>query len=337
MNSDELTTTVWELDQDEFPADEPIEEQARFLLRYAILAPSSHNSQPWQFTIDEDRIQIFADETRWLEVADHDKRELHLSLGCAIENFCIAAEHFGFDYRIQYHDSGETDSIAVVTLHSDGNQSSDRPRGLFKQITERYTSHALFEDRSLPQPTRDTLHQSILEDVVSLYLIDEPGLKRSIGELQAEADQIQMNNSEYRKELGYWVGIGALGQSWLMARIAQSVVTHFDLGDRESQKNSELVRSAPIIGLLVTSTDDPPARVKAGQAYERLALAASADDLVTHPMSQILEIPEKRERLGTQVGITDGISQHLFRLGYTDESQDHTPRWPLERFLSTQL
>ncbi|MFB1064689.1 nitroreductase [Natrinema sp. H-ect4] len=336
MNSSELTTAVWELDEDEFPSDGSIQERARFLLRYAILAPSSHNSQPWRFAVRDGRIRIFADDARWLEVADHDKRELQISLGCAIENLCIAAEHFGFGYRIEYNDAGDGAPIATVTLHSDGTPSNIRPPGLFDQLTERYTSHDLFEERSLPQSTRDILRQCVVEDDVSLHLIEDSDQKRSIGELQAAADLRQMDDREYRKELGYWLGIGALGQPWLMARISQAVVTAFDLGDRESRNNSKLIRNAPVLGLLVTETDDPAARIKAGQVYERLALAASANSVATHPMSQILERPEKRDELGALAETGDDVPQHLFRLGYTDEPTDHTPRWPLETVLSTQ-
>ena len=365
MNPDELTTTVWEIDEDAYPADESIEERARFLLRYAILAPSSHNAQPWRFTIDGPQIQVFADESRWLEVADHDRRELHLSLGCAVENLCVAAEHFGFGYRIQYpesrhrerrnhesqnndfpnhmsqdHDSEEagletSDPVAVVTLQPDGDHSSDRPPGLFDQLTARYTSHALFDERPLPSHFRERLEQCVFEDDVSVFVIEDTDLKRSIGELQATADRIQMADPAYRKELGYWVGIGALGQSWLVARIAQAVVTRLDLGDRESQKNSKLIRHAPVIGVLVTETDDRPARVSAGQAYERIALVASADGIASHPLSQILEIPDKRDELATMLGISDSVPQHCFRLGYPDERRTHTPRWPLEAVVST--
>ena len=58
-------------------------EKLTFLLNYAVLAPSSHNSQPWKFNVSGDEISLFADKTRWLKVADADQRELHISLGCA--------------------------------------------------------------------------------------------------------------------------------------------------------------------------------------------------------------------------------------------------------------
>lgn len=331
MTTAHLTTAVWGIEPDGFPTDRPIEEQARFLLRYAILAPSSHNSQPWAFAIDGDRIEVHAVEDRWLDVADRDKRELYVSLGCAIENLCLAAEHFDIEARTEYRDDGNP--VAVVTLAPDAGAVSDRPDGLFDGITERYTNHHLFEDRPLPEDLTEQVEDCILEDDVTLHLIEEPEQKETVAELQAAADRRQMENPDYRKELGEWIGIGALGDSWLFARIGQAVVSHLDVGDREAKKSSKLVQSAPVIGVLATEADTPTSRVRSGQVFERLALAGTARGIAVHPMSQILERPEMRDELATLLAVDDARPQHLFRLGYPEKTQEHTPRWPLETFL----
>ncbi|WP_123534150.1 Acg family FMN-binding oxidoreductase [Halosimplex salinum] len=330
MASSDLTHEVWNIDDGRFPADAPLPDRARFLLRYAILAPSSHNSQPWEFHVDGGRIEVHAAEDRWLDAADHDMRELYVSLGCAVENLCVAAERFDVDFDVAYHD--DTPPV-VVTLQPDSEPSSDRPPELFDAITERVTNHHLFRDAPLGDAVRDELRNCVLGDDVTLVMVDEPERKASIAELQAEADRLQMDDSEYRRELGYWIGIGALGDSWLKARIGQAVVSHLDIGDSEAKKNSKLIQSAPAVGLLVTDSDDPSARIRAGQVFERAALAAERNGVAVHPMSQILERPEMRTELTSLLDGHDGSPQHLFRLGYPRAEQDHTPRWPLETFL----
>jgi hypothetical protein len=142
-----------------------------------------------------------------------------------------------------------------------------------------------------------------------------------------------MDDPEYRTELGHWIGNGALGSSWLAARIGQAVVTHLDIGDREAKKNSKLIQSAPVVAVLTAGADDPTARVRTGQAFERMALLASTEGVAVHPMSQTLERPELRAQLAEVLGTTEN-PQHLFRLGYTDAEVDHTPRWPLDTFLA---
>ena len=45
----------WDISEQEFPEGGSIEAQLRFLLRFAILAPSPKNSQPWAFAISKGR------------------------------------------------------------------------------------------------------------------------------------------------------------------------------------------------------------------------------------------------------------------------------------------
>ena len=64
MKPTELTTSVWAVDDADFPRDAAIDEQIRFLLNYAILAPSSHNSQPWRFAVRDGRVEVRPEEDR---------------------------------------------------------------------------------------------------------------------------------------------------------------------------------------------------------------------------------------------------------------------------------
>jgi nitroreductase len=335
MPTADLTRSVWNLDADEFPSTGAIEEQATFLLRYAILAPSSHNSQPWEFSVTGNDIAVGADELRWLEAADPEKRELYISVGCALENLCVAAEHFGFDPQVSYHEPNDTDYVATVTLLDDAELPTPRPSELFGALTTRYTTHDPFENRPLGDDIREKLRALVVADGISLHLVDDSEMKTAISKLQAEADRLLMEDPAYRKELGHWIGLGALGNSWLMARIGQAVVTHLDIGGREAAKNSTLIDSAPVVAVLATDSDCSIAQVRTGQAFERIALLATTDGVAVHPLSQTLERPELRTRLGELLD-TAGVPQHLFRLGYTDEAAEHTPRWPLETFLDDE-
>jgi nitroreductase len=69
--------------------------QAEELIRYATLAANSHNTQPWRFQIQKDRIQIFPDFARRTPAVDPDAHHLFTSLGCAAENLPSLARHEG--------------------------------------------------------------------------------------------------------------------------------------------------------------------------------------------------------------------------------------------------
>lgn len=279
-------------------------------------------------------VHVAADESRWLAVADPDRRELFVSLGCAVENVVVAAERVGVDVTVVYH-GGETERVATMTLEDAGTDGDapDERSALFDTLTTRRTNHDPFDGEPLTAAARDRLAAAVEGSPVALHLVDGE-TKAAVGELQAEADRLQMAEPDYRKELSHWIGLGALGNSWLAARLGQTVVTHLDLGGREAAKNSVLVESAPVLGVLTTDSDDPTARIETGRAFERLALRAAAEGVAIHPMSQILERPELRRRLADELGVGPAKPQHLVRLDDADETAEHTPRWPVEAVLA---
>ncbi|HKJ58513.1 MAG TPA: hypothetical protein VKA37_04740 [Halobacteriales archaeon] len=346
-----------EPDPADFPEDGDFEARAKFLLEYAVLAPSSHNSQPWRFAIGVDEIQLFADESRQLEVADPDGRELYLSVGCAIENLVVAAERFGFAPSVEYeHDDeghhpdqerdelpgdsvageetdGRTRLAATVTLGGEADTSGSGDVELFDAVIERRTNHLPFEERAVPGASFEQFEGCVTGAEVGLEFVTESSTKADIAALQTRADERQFDDPEYRAELGHWIGTGALGANWIAARIGQVAVRYLDLGDREGQKNSKLLTSAPAVVVITAEDDDRTSRLQVGRTFERIALRATAADLAVHPMSQILEVPELRARLKEVVDIEDATPMHLFRVGFAESDSTRTPRRPVEAVL----
>ena len=77
------------------PAGHLAPETVDAVLRAAVQAPSSHNTQPWIFAVEPGVIQVRADRTRALPVNDPDDRELVMSCGAALFNLRVAAWHAG--------------------------------------------------------------------------------------------------------------------------------------------------------------------------------------------------------------------------------------------------
>ena len=66
MSGDALR--AWTVDSGAFPTAGSLADKARFAVGYAILAPSSHNTQPWKFAIIGDELLLMADRSRSLPV-----------------------------------------------------------------------------------------------------------------------------------------------------------------------------------------------------------------------------------------------------------------------------
>jgi len=346
--------TPWQINERDFPCEGSSKEKLKFLLRYAILAPSSHNSQPWKFHIRDNEIDIFADKDRWLKVADADQRELYISVGCALENLIIAAEHFGYVHQEEYFPEGEDSLVALVKFTPQGKIEKPRNPALFEQIPKRYTNHNIYETRKIPEKEMSQLHARIYEEGFWIFSTNEgpyirfteEELRRQIDEFITRADAIQLTDKAYTKELGYWIGKGAFGTPWPMAKIAQLALTYLDISKGQTKKDSEMLLSAPALVALTSATDDRKSQVMAGQIFERIALTATSLGMAIHPMSQILEVPEIKAELRELLEVPEVkaevaklspeenvFPQQTFRLGYAEPEKEHTPRRALEEVL----
>ncbi len=320
------TVEAWDVKESDFPANGSTKERLQFLLSYAILAPSSHNSQPWKFNVSGDEIRLYADKTRWLKVADADQRELYISLGCALENLLATADHFGFRYNVTYF-PGDEDLVAVVKLMPDGQLSRDS--SLFDAMLSRHTNRKLYENRSVPESALQILRNQSTDDDIKIYLTSDPEIKNKFGDLVVQADKIQYGNPDYRSELGFWLGQGVMGPTGIQAKIAQLYVVLLDAGSGQIKTDAELVNSTPVLGFISSKENDRISQVKAGQLLERVWLAAEAQGIRLQPMSQALEVPETKAELLKLLPGTELYPQQAFRLGYAQPEEEHTPRRPV--------
>ncbi len=324
----------WEISAADFPQQGTPREQLTFLVRWAVLAPSSHNSQPWRFSVRDEEIWVFADKSKWLKVADADERELHISLGCALENLLIAAQYFGYAPTVTYFPDG-TDPHCIASIRLPNQRETGGIKsGRFEALTQRHTNHKRFDGRPIPEITQKRLIDDCTEAGIFLLLTSDAEIKRKVDELIGRADAFQFADPAFREELGFWIGQGVFGTPWLMSKLGQLAVTHLEMGKSTARKDSELLMSAPIFALLCSSEDNRLTQVKVGQVFERIYLSATGEGLNIQPISQLCEVPEVKAELAGLILPTPGLHvQQPFRLGHADAEKSHTPRRKVEEVL----
>jgi nitroreductase len=328
----EASLQAWDVKESDFPVNDSREERLTFLLNYAILAPSSHNSQPWKFNVTNDCILLFVDKSRWLQVADADQRELYLSLGCALENLIVAADHFGYNSTVAYF-PGEEELVAKVILESAVNSTGD-PR-LFSAILSRQTNRNSYEPRAISESDLETIRSLNSEAYSSIFVTSDLAIKKIFQDLVVQANGIQYSDADFKSELGHWLGQGVMGPTGLQAKMAQLAVVFLDVGPEQTEKDALLINSTPYLGFISTANNDGISSIKAGRTLERLWLAATALGISLHPMSQALEVTETKESL---TSLLPGPSemrqvQQVFRLGYAESATEHSTRRPLQEVL----
>lgn len=335
-----LTDQLWHTAETDFPTEGDTEEQIRFLLRYAALAPSSHNSQPWEFSTSGSKARIRPVEERWLKNADPDKRELYLSIGCALANFVVAAGHFGIrtDWEVEETD-GEIEVVVTCTPSdarnaSEGAAEADAGTDYFQTLLQRRTFHKPFAPLPLDDNHKRRIRDAMADESIHLFFLEgATGPKKEFGSLTAKADKEQFGRQDYREELAQWLGAGFFGDGKLRAKIAQWVVKHRDIGDKQAQQDQDLISNAPAVAILATEDSSPEALVRCGLAFENIALAGISVGIGTQPMSAALETEALKGEVQELLPSKSMVAQHVFRLGYPTEQEDHTPRFPMEEVL----
>lgn len=325
MNST-MSLQSWEVSADRFPADGSSEEQILFCLRYAVLAPSGHNTQPWLFRIREREVELLADRSRALPVVDPFDRELVISCGAALFNLRIALERFGWELEVDcLPDAHDPDLMARVGLVSRRDPSHESSL-LFDEIPRRHTNRGSFDDLPVVEAIVRDLARCVETEGAWLVPLNE-STKQIAADLIAQGDRIQFRDTHFRRELTAWTmsnlsrrrdGMPGYthGAGDVASAVAPLLIRTFDWARLGlAAKDRELAAGSPLLVLIGTEHEEPSEWMAAGQALQHALLAACAVGLQGSYLNQPIEVASLRPRLRELVG-RSGFPQLLLRLGY---------------------
>lgn len=328
---------AWAISASDYPRYGSDGDQLAFTARYAALAPSSHNAQPWRFHVRREWIELVADRERALGVCDPDDRELTIGCGAALYQLRLAIEHFGRAAKVhRFIDPDDPDLLATVGLGPARMPTADEVR-LFDAIPRRHTNRRPFARVPVPEPIVERLRD--IADAHDARLIPvEGGDKEELARLIAAADRIQMHDPAFRGELAAWLRANrddnvdgmpgfAHGLGDARSRFEPLIVRNFDDGDGRAARDSALAAGAPLLAVLATAADHPPAWLAAGEALAHLLLSACADGVSASFLNQPIEVARLRPDVARLAG-GERVPQLILRLGYGPEVAP-TPRRPL--------
>lgn len=313
-----------------------------FLLRYAVSAPSVHNTQPWRFHVADGHLDVYADRRRALPVVDPEDRELVISCGAALAHLTVALRHFGYAGAVTpFPDPADHDLLATLEL---GNAHAPQPgeHQLFEAIEHRHTHRSAFEYRPVPHQVLAQLGRDTHRIGAILHVFTNDAAREAIAALVGEGDRAQFDDKRFRHELASWMRSNrtrrpdgmpgyAFGIGDLASLLGPTMIATFDMGAGQARKDEQLALTAPVLALLTTAQDTPSDWLRTGQALGVLLLRAAALGLCTSFLNQPIEVPALRARLGDLVG--GSLPQLLLRVGY-GTSDRPTPRRSVEEVLA---
>ncbi|WP_307796206.1 nitroreductase family protein [Amycolatopsis sp. 195334CR] len=304
------------------------------VLQAAILAPSTHNTQPWLFRCSPAGIDLHADLSRALTATDPDRRELLLSCGAALFNLRAAITALGAHPATVLLPRREEPtllaSVRPLAVHSpDG-----RITRLAKAIPRRHTNRMPFTTTPVPGHVLAALRRAAEVEHAWMPVLDQNQRDR-LHRLVEKAHQVQVSNTAFLAEWQQWthrprgsrdgVPLSAAGT------VSNSDWTLRDFGSTGTRPPAG--HGEPLVVVIGSFGDLPADRLRTGQAMQRVLLTATAAGLDASFISQPVEVPSVRRELQKLLG--GGLwPQMVLRIGYGSPTA-WTPRRPLADVLLT--
>lgn len=322
------------------------------LVRAAVLAANAHNTQPWRFRVTPNQIDLYADRSRNIGTIDPLLRELHISLGCALENLALAGPPNGLQPDVRLlPDPANADHIATITLTAAPAATSP----LFTAITTRHTNRGPYDlGRPVSRQHLDTLAGLVDPAGAELVWLTSVEQKRAFGDLTIRATEAiiadpQQTADDHRWYRGDWdeiqrgkdgITIDPSGQPALIRTLGKLLPTsraQNNNGWLRGTRETHVPTAAAFGALVVHDPDDAATRLRVGRAWQRIHLTATTLGLAMQPLCQIPERIDRERSANLSPDFTHAIAPTLptgthpimtFRIGHPTTPAPRSPRRP---------
>ena len=309
----------------------------RHLIERATRAPSVHNTQPWFWGVDADRLALFADRSRQLTHADPDGRDLILSCGAALHHLQVAAAGAGWKADVRrmpnpYND----DQLANISFHPQ--PATMTARYAVDALERRRTDRKSPTDSPVPRDELDRLLALGPRAGVTILAVVSSQARTELLQILAEADQQQRENRDYVDEIVRWTGredVEGIPSSSLLRR--DSRMGHVDaVPARPSSRfpsgsltdDARTSKAEPALLAVCTSSDDSASRLRAGEALSAVLVRGAAKGMAMVPLSQAIEVDRTRMLLKNELLSDVACPQIVVQVGWAPPGREQIPRTP---------
>lgn len=295
-------------------------------------APSVHNTQPWRWQVQPDRLELYADRHRQLAVSDPQGRLLLLSCGAALHHARLALGVQGREAVVDRLPDPQTpDLLARITP---GPAVAVDPAAVrqIQAMQSRHTDRRPLSDEPLDGTVLDRLRAAALAEGVHLHLLGGEQVY-ALATAADRAGTVEAADERQREELAYWTGRQAPTGTGLPEHVRpasppQTTVPARDFGAGGTLPIGPGHDRAAVYGVLFGAEDEPVSWLRAGEALSAVWLTATGLGASVLPLSGVVELPGTRETLRQLVAAT-GWPYLVLRLGVADPEHAgpaHTPR-----------
>jgi hypothetical protein len=295
----------------------------RELVRYATLAPSSHNTQCWKFHVEDRSIAILPDFSRRCPAVDPDDHHLFVSIGCAAENLVQAALANGLKGNVAFDDS------ALKSLRVWLEPTKAVVTNLFNAIPERQSTRAEYDGVPVSTSELALLENAGQGSGVRIIFLTEREAMEKVLEYVVQGNTAQMNDGAFVEELRTWIRFSARdavrtgdglyaassGNPSVPSWLGSLLFGLFFTPKGENDKYARQMRSSAGIAIFVSEVENPAQWIEVGRCYERFALQSAALGIRNAMLNQPVEVSALRPQFATFLGIGGHRPDLVVRFG----------------------
>ena len=325
---------AWQINPSDFSEEWSDLQKLQFFGRYAVLAPSGHNTQPWHFSHTDNSLLLKVSTERRLPFSGKIAGEPFVSLGTCLETLSLAARGFGYNVAIEQTFSGDV----VATIKLAGKVAADP--SLLDAIISRSSNRYFYEPEPIDDATLQDITAADLPEVfVQTMTSDED--RAFLAEQTTAATLTLFHEPKFREELSKWVRNNLTHKFDGMPGFAQKIPTppsliapllikNVDVSKDQAKKDTALVQHSPAIALIAVKEINEQAYLNGGRMFAHICIMATKHGLGSTGVGAAIIDPTTRKKVADHFGIAyQPIA--LVRLGKTDQVARHTPRWPFEK------
>ena len=307
---------------------------------YASKAPSGHNTQPWKFHITDSTITVLPNLDVALPVVYRNNRELFISLGCAVENLCIAASYFGYTTHIIEC------SIEAIILELTKNALTIED-SLFHQIEKRQTNRNIYNGNKISDGILQQLQSIPKENGIQFYFteINTP-FANTITQYIMKGNEIQMADIAFKNELLSWMrfnkkqveathnGLSYLvfGNPPLPRILARPIVSLFLKPNAQNKSDRKKIDSSSHFVVCATQRDTIEEWINLGRTLQRFLLKVTEIGISYAFLNQPCEVAALAFDLREKLPVNKEHPTLIMRIGYAKQIP-YSPRKKIETLL----
>lgn len=276
----------------------------------AILAASPHNAQPWSFVLTGDVVEVHADRTRGTGTVDTRGRELHLALGCAVENLALAAAARGLGPDIELLPDGVGAEAPVARVHL--RPSPAQPNPLHEAIARRRSDRSAYDAATpVPRQVLEWLAHTATASHSAVTWVTTPARKAALAALLIDAAEAVSADAEQALDALTWFRFAdgrahrfetadAHPAHGLRDYPTAGLPPGRPQGDAFWVEQTRTVQTATAAAYGIITVADPQDRLtqlRGGRLLQRIHLAATDLGLGLQHMNQITERIDRDHQL----------------------------------------